>query len=822
MTPQDLQLQYEQDSDVEAAATRLRALLDAGADGDVDAPRAQALIKRMYSIVQESLEEAMATKTRGRGGMYLALLRKIPSEMAAVIAMRVCIATCSKTWRGDSSATKQASLQALAMTIGRQYETEILIADAEAVNPLYIKKVTEQLKENASTNVGHIRRLYNVAYDRVMKGEMDGKLADGELLQLGKYGLQACIDAGIVEALPRAEGSKDMYRFALATDVEDYLLDYTAKDVAGVTSTDHLAMTCPPQPWTNLSDGGFLSGRRKLAFPLMAVKRMRKSERARIREAFTAEKMPKVFSAGNYLQSTAFVIHQPTLQHIVRVWEAGGKALGLPSKSRPVKPAFPFDSDTWIKEDATEAEMALFMKWKYEAVKFYEDERTWRSKNREIGGFMRQTAGKNGPLWFPMQMDSRGRWYYRGTPNPQGSDLAKASLHFHKKKPLGKRGLYWLRVSVANSFGFDKATFDVREQWTKDNWDDIVRGMDEPENCDLFEKADSPWCMYSACYEIRAALASGNPETYETGCPVHMDATCSGLQHFSAMLRDEVGGKYVNLTAEQHTVKQDIYSRVATNALAAMKKDLESSDAAVRAMAAWWIENGISRDMAKKPVMTYVYGATLLGTSEFVAGEVILKQGKVFPESEAGAHAYPMYCAKKLFRGIETTVPMAAAAMQMLKKTAGATPTGVRMEWTTPTGFLVQHDYQDYDEKRVPLRSCGVVSVLMRIHNDGTKKSKMMNAIAPNFVHALDGSHVTLTANSMSEHGLCMVSIHDSFGTHPCDVDMMHVIIRTQFVRMYKDDVLGNFQWEVSGVVDAPMRGNLNLLEVLQNEFFFC
>ncbi len=822
MTPQDLQLQYEQDSDVEAAATRLRALLDAGAEGDVDAPRAQALIKRMYAVVQESLEETMAMKSRGRGGMYLALLRKIPTELAAVIAIRICIAKCSNTWKNNAGVSKDGTLQMLAMAIGRGYETEILIADAEAVNPMYIKKVTEQLKENASTNEGHIRRLYNVAYDRVMKGEMDGKLSDSEILQLGKYGLQACIDAGIVEAQPRTEGSKDMYRFALASDVLDYLMDYNAKDVAGVTSTDHLAMTCPPQPWTNLSDGGFLSNRRKMAFPLMNVFKMRKSERARIREEFTAEKMPKVFKAGNFLQSTPFMVHAPTLSNIVRVWETGGAALGLPAKERPSKPTFPFDQATWVKEDASEADLVVFQQWKFKAAKFYEEERTWRSKSREIGGFMRQTAGKDAPIWFPMQMDSRGRWYYRGTPNPQGSDIAKASLHFAKKKPLGKRGLHWLYVSAANSFGFDKATFDVRAQWTRDNWADIERGLVEPENCDLFQKADFPWCMFSVCHEIAAALASGNPETYETGVPVHMDATCSGLQHFSAMLRDEVGGKYVNLTAEQHTVKQDIYSRVATNALAAMKKDLESTDEDTRALAAWWIATGISRDMAKKPVMTYVYGATLLGTSEFVASQIIDEQGLAFPEHVGGKHIYPMYCAKKLFRGIETTVPMAAAAMQMLKKTAGAMPKGVRMEWRTPSGFLVQHDYQDYDEKRVPVRSCGVVSVLMRIHNDDTKKSKMMNAIAPNFVHGMDATHTTLTANGMEDRGLSMVSIHDSFGTHACDVDMMHVIIRTEFVQMYKDDVLGNFQWEVSGVVDAPLRGNLNLLEVLQNEFFFC
>ena len=38
-----------------------------------------------------------------------------------------------------------------------------------------------------------------------------------------------------------------------------------------------------------------------------------------------------------------------------------------------------------------------------------------------------------------------------------------------------------------------------------------------------------------------------NPEDYECRVPVALDATCSGLQHYSAMFRDSVGGYYTNL-----------------------------------------------------------------------------------------------------------------------------------------------------------------------------------------------------------------------------------------------------------------------------------
>ena len=98
----------------------------------------------------------------------------------------------------------------------------------------------------------------------------------------------------------------------------------------------------------------------------------------------------------------------------------------------------------------------------------------------------------------------------------------------------------------------------------------------------------------------------------------------------------------------------------------------------------------------------------------------------------------------------------------------------------------------------------------------------MANAISPNFVHALDSSHLTMVANTMQRDGLTMVAIHDSFGTHPCDVDRMHVYIRQEFVNLYaRPNLLTLFMWDVEAVGEPPTRGTLDLSEVLDSEFFF-
>lgn len=333
--------------------------------------------------------------------------------------------------------------------------------------------------------------------------------------------------------------------------------------------------------------------------------------------------------------------------------------------------------------------------------------------------------------------------------------------------------------------------------------------------------------MFAACWELREALRSGHPEAYCTGIPVHMDATCSGLQHFSALLRDPVGGLYVNLTdPNQCGPKQDIYSRVAANTMQVIQRDTLSDDPEVAALAAWCVRVGIPRSLAKKPVMTYVYGATLRGTAEHI--ETVLGK-EVLPDvgekwlDEFKTFEHCMYIAKKLFQGIAAAVPAAAQAMHWLKEIARQQPSGQRMSWHTPTGFWVQHDYQDYTDNQVRLNSCGVVQVWVREWNEGTRAHAMRNAISPNFVHALDASHLTMVANAMAADNLAMVAIHDSFGTHPCDVDKMHQHIRQEFVNLYSGpNLLTEFLWEVNGVGEPPFRGSLDLLEVLDSEFMFC
>lgn len=811
------QLAYEQEADAAAQAAHLQTLLTEARSGNLELPRASVLISRMFEGVKAELEAVAAVQTRGLGGKYKTWLRALPLDVAALISIRECIKMCIS----HTHATYVHG-QDLCVAIGKLFELEVRIRQAEAVNPMYMQRIDQQLKDNATSNIGHIRRLYNVAIERVFKGEIEFGLTKTEMIQIGKYGVDACLQCGLIEKVSGTNKNGTTVAYVLAPEIEAFLTGYTENDVRQVVNKEESRMMCPPDPWTNLYDGGYLSVRRKAAAPLMNLRTVRKSVRAAVAAEITAERMPEVFAAGNFMQSIPFTIHGPTRDAIQRVWDAGGGVLGVPSKNPPVRPEMPLGPD-WVKEGATELEMSIFGKWKRHVVRYYTDMRGWRSKVREIGGFFRTTNGGREAIWFPMYFDKRGRWYYRGMPNPQGSDLAKAVLHFHEERALGSQGVFWLKVHIANSFGFDKERFADRARWTEQNWPVIEKALDEPENHPDVWGTDAPWCMFAAAYELREAYRSGNPAEYKTGIPIHMDATCSGLQHFSALLRDPVGAQYVNLIdTAQCGPKQDIYARVAHNAMLAIQQDLNSSDVDIAAKAAWWIKMGIPRGLAKKPVMTYVYGATLRGTAEFIENYIEVEMKYVWPDDVNGFH-YATYAARKLFQGIAATVPAAASAMQWLRDVARQQPDGQRMQWRTPTGFLVQHDYQDYKDVRIKVKSCGVSHMMVRELLDGTRAHSMQNAIAPNFVHAMDASHLTRTANKMHERGINVVAIHDSFGTHPCDVATMHECIRTAFVELYDNrNILGEFLWDVQGVGEQPLRGSLDLKAVLDSEFFFC
>lgn len=764
--------------------------------------RAQLLLTQYHEKVQEQLRAVIKV----RKGKVRKWTEFLDTQRAAFIALDCCMRECIPKGGEVNNTT-------LALAIGRAWQFEENVQHLLKMSPLdyeNVERTTVRVRRNT-----RLRETY-----RKILGEAEARRSKSELMQWGHYGIAAMWQAGFVD-LPPQRHRREVRKVVIVPEILDFLVDIGNRDVGHVWDRMEGRMLAPPDPYTNPVDGGYLTQSRKARTPLLRLSGLRPEKRKQVLKNFSAENNPRVFAAVNFLQSVPYEIHEPTRQAILQVWAAGGGVLGVPRTKYPDAPPWPFGEQGKPQD---ELGLRLFQEWKLSTALHHKAKETWAKQLREVKELLRTSRNTAVPLWFPMYVDYRGRMYYRGYPNPQGTDMAKGVLHFWNKKPLGQRGLYWLKVHIANSFGYDKERMDDRVAWVDQNWEGIERALDAPHD---YPEAlgDSPWSTFSAAWELREAYRSGDPESYVTGLPVGMDATCSGLQHYSALLKDAEGGEMVNLTnGEGHGPKHDIYSRVAEWAMERIAHDAlqEAPERAVRAR--WWLGKGVTRAMAKKPVMTFCYSATVRSAAEHVfacmledfkvTGDTWRKQGEGFRDC--------LYLGEILFAGIREMFPKAAQAMKWLQRMAkynGDKP----MEWTTPSGFPVVQDIRKSSMKIVDIRSSKLTFTVWE-PTDEIDLHSTLNAVAPNFVHSLDSAHMGLVAVAMKERGCELLAIHDCASTHACDVDSMQEIIRRVFYEMYTEkDIMVDFKEQVAPefTEDPPVQGTLELSKLLNSEFFF-
>jgi DNA-directed RNA polymerase len=100
------------------------------------------------------------------------------------------------------------------------------------------------------------------------------------------------------------------------------------------------------------------------------------------------------------------------------------------------------------------------------------------------------------------------------------------------------------------------------------------------------------------------------------------------------------------------------------------------------------------------------------------------------------------------------------------------------MSWITPLGLPVVQPYRRIQKHTVVTV---LQSITLNVDNDSlpVSSSKQRSAFPPNFVHSLDASHMLLTCLKMKEYGLDFAAVHDSYWTHPCDLEILNQVRRS-------------------------------------------
>ena len=97
-------------------------------------------------------------------------------------------------------------------------------------------------------------------------------------------------------------------------------------------------------------------------------------------------------------------------------------------------------------------------------------------------------------------------------------------MQFGRAKPLGKRGLHWLKVHMTNSYGSgaEKGSYDARIRFL-DNTFDMVRAAaldpwGDHEHCRWWKTAEMPFQALAVATDLYSALIHPEgPELYKYG-----------------------------------------------------------------------------------------------------------------------------------------------------------------------------------------------------------------------------------------------------------------------------------------------------------------
>ncbi|KAG0465982.1 hypothetical protein HPP92_020146 [Vanilla planifolia] len=528
------------------------------------------------------------------------------------------------------------------------------------------------------------------------------------------------------------------------------------------------------------------------------------------------KQLKPVFEALDTLGATKWRINKRVLGIVDRLWSSGGRLAGLVDRE---------DLPLPDKPETEDENLIKRWRWQVRGTRKENIERHSQRCDVELKLSVARKMKDEEGFYYPHNLDFRGRAYpMHPHLNHLGSDLCRGVLEFAEGRQLGKSGLRWLKIHLANLYGngVDKISYDGRIAFTENHLEDIFDSADRPlEGGRWWLNAEDPFQCLAVCMNIAEALRSSSPETTISHLPVHQDGSCNGLQHYAALGRDRMGAVAVNLVAGDKPA--DVYSSIAARVLEIIQRDAEkdiSTDP--NAARARLLIGQVDRKLVKQTVMTSVYGVTYIGAREQIKKR--LKERNVNADDTQIFNA-SCYAAKTTLTALGEMFQAARSIMNWLGDCAKL----IAMEnqpvrWTTPLGLPVVQPYCKLGRRLI--KTSLQVLTLQR-ETDMVLVKRQRTAFPPNFIHSLDGSHMMMTAVACRDSGLNFAGVHDSYWTHACDVDKINIILREKFVELYKqpilEDLLESFRksFPTLSFPELPERGDFDLKEVLDSPYFF-
>lgn len=825
MTLMEVQIQLEESSNKRGAETYMRRVNRAKAGvGEDHTQYGTTLVANRVKTLADAIRTFQQQATSGKAGAKHSVVRYIGDsltpEQMAFLSLKCVIAGISGF----------RPLTYTAIKIGLYLEDEIRLAGIRAEEKKVYDSILRGTLKRGSQHYKHMYAIRRADYyddSWVSWGDKTRTMVGAKMIEL----MVEHLDLITVELV-----TINKKKVAMISATPKTLELVEKYNMAGVRAPFE-PMVVRPRDWTTPFDGGYIMSH---ITPLSLVK----VSKRRLKDLYSPAEMPLIYEAINTLQHTEWQINGSVFDVMKELWKTGSEIAGIPSQG---------DLELPQKPDDIATNVAARTQWKKEAAEAHLRHIELGSHRVAFSMAMALAERYCGfkKIFMPYQLDFRGRVYAVPLINPQGCDYQKSLLRFSKGKPLGATGSQWLAIHGANVAGVDKVDFQTRVSWVEDNEDEILAIAADPFNNRGWAgsvagvEIDKPWQFLAFCFEWAGFVEKG--DSFVSHLPIALDGSCSGIQHYSAMLRDSVGGGAVNLIPADSPA--DVYQLVADKVLIEVTKDLQNGTEdslteegthlqGTKTLAAQWLSFGITRKLCKRPVMTLAYGSRQYGFKDQIMMDILLPaardMGENFPFDKQG-HKASGYMATKIWEAVTVTLVAAGQAMDWVKEVAAvANRAKQSIEWVTPAGFPVEQSYQNTKSIQVDTAINGRIQMRLDIALDSLDFRKQKSAIAPNWIHSLDASHMVMTICACKAAGIdSFAVIHDSFGTHAADTDSLFALVRDTFVDMYTNhEVLDSFKQNVYDTVtdetlreelpDDLIKGDLDLEEVKFSRYCFA
>ncbi len=782
---------------------------------------AKQLMERFVDRMAKRIDDEMNDPSAGRAKAHKGLVSVFDSRVTAFMSVSCAI--------NMLMSAEDVAGTSLSRALGNNMYHELFCTTFQDANPELFNTICHDLDKRQSKSSRH--RMTVLKNQAAKKGIQWENWSITQILQVGEWCLDNLVSVGLVETHTKQLGRKTKMFVELSDEALQIVED--TKRLVSFFRPQRLPFVEKPHDWDGLVGGGYHTNRMKQTLP-----RCVKASPTQMDILIEQRDQYKdtVVKCINTLQSVEWRINK----RILEVQQAMFR--GFVEKDKPE----PLECHSKPFEEWTETDKSLHGHWKRRAAKWYSEQRAERyaaSRHAYTLSVAREFADYP-KIWFLYFADWRGR-YYPATSgvSPQGTDTSKSMLEFAHGKPIKTPDAEKFFLLLGSTkFGFDKGSISERLSWVHSNHDLIMACADEPLlHTDFwFREADGKtryqflaWCFEYAEYRR-------NPESFVSRLPVSLDGTCNGLQHYSAMLRDEIGAAATNLLPADRP--NDIYAQVARVTIDLLKRSDTTSLAVVlretRPLSHFeaqyfkeqWLKHGIERKLTKRCVMTLPYGSKKFSMGRFIRGDYMMKVHPIeFTEEDFTDAAN--FLGDFVWCAIGKVAVKAVQGMQYFQGMSRAITRKNDIEvivWPSLTGLPIVQDY--WSTEYVQFRSVrgGGSRLKCLVETDRIDKLGHANGIAPNIIHSLDAAHLTFVTLRAKAEGIDnFAMVHDDYGTHAADTAELFRIIREEFVKLYEQDpfklIADALEAQTDGkkLPSRPEYGTLDLQLVKHSEYFF-